>query len=163
MNRYKGFTLIELMVTIVVLAIIATIAIPNLANLIDSNRARSQVNTYRDMLTLARAEAINRGTLVRVSRLGDGQWAVGTAPTMSSCSSNGVIRCFPAPASGASVTVSNFPAGGLVFTSQGYVRGMGLNAPAPTVTVTFENQCQHNRIITVSPLGRIRSEKGACS
>jgi len=162
MRTVKGFTLVELMVTIAVLGIIAAIAVPSLATMVESSRASSQVNLYRDMLTLARAEAINRGAVVRVVQLADGSWVVGTGAALNSCAAAGAIRCFPAPNQGATLTTASIPAGGIAFTSQGYVRGLELTAAAPTLTIKFTDQCSYNRVISVSPIGRIRSEKGGC-
>ena len=64
MTRNSGFTLLELMVTLAVAAILATIAIPSFWNLIQSNRATTEANELVSALHLARSEAIKRGTRV---------------------------------------------------------------------------------------------------
>lgn len=55
------------MVTLAVLAIILSIAVPSFADLIRSNRAESQRATLVNSLNLARSEAIRRSALVRVN------------------------------------------------------------------------------------------------
>ena len=57
-NRTAGFTLIELMVTMVILALVATIAIPGFGRLIDNNRLVSGTNLLVSSIKLARSEAI---------------------------------------------------------------------------------------------------------
>lgn len=61
--RPNGLTLIELLVTLTVLAIVATIATPSLADIIRSNRVSSQTNEIVALLHLARNEAIRQNTL----------------------------------------------------------------------------------------------------
>lgn len=54
----RGFTLVELMVTIVVAAILTAIAVPNFRNLILSNRLTTTANEVVDALNIARMEAV---------------------------------------------------------------------------------------------------------
>ena len=55
-----GVTLIELMVTIAVLAVIVTLAVPSFAGIINSNRLATAANELGTSLQLARMEAIRR-------------------------------------------------------------------------------------------------------
>lgn len=61
-----GFTLVELMVTIVVLAILLAIGIPAFASLIASNRLTSATNELIASLQAARTEALRRNARVTV-------------------------------------------------------------------------------------------------
>ena len=54
-NKHKGFTLIELMVTIAVMAIIAMMAAPSFGNML--NRKRLEANTKELMLVLSQARS----------------------------------------------------------------------------------------------------------
>lgn len=56
--RERGVTLVELIVTIAVVAILATVAAPNLSRSIDSARAASTTNSLLGSLQLARSNAI---------------------------------------------------------------------------------------------------------
>lgn len=54
-----GFTLVELMITVAVLAIIAAMAMPSFANLVRSNRLNASANEMVAMLQTARTAAIS--------------------------------------------------------------------------------------------------------
>ena len=74
-NTQKAFTLIELMVTLSVLGVLLAIALPNLRDLIVSNRLSSQVNGFVGLLNYARSEAIvrNQPVLVCAKRTADNE------------------------------------------------------------------------------------------
>jgi type IV fimbrial biogenesis protein FimT len=65
-NKQTGFTLIELMITLVVAVVLLTISIPSFRTLMANNRATTQANALYSALNYARAEAIGRGTTVTV-------------------------------------------------------------------------------------------------
>lgn len=57
-----GFTLVELMVTVAVLAILVALAAPSFANIIERNRLTGAANEAVAALQVARMEAIRRGS-----------------------------------------------------------------------------------------------------
>lgn len=57
-KRGAGFSLVELMITLVVLAILAAVAFPNFQGVMRSNRVSTTTNELLASLSLARAEAI---------------------------------------------------------------------------------------------------------
>lgn len=61
-----GFTLIELMVTIAVAAILLTIGVPSLTSLYESSRAGSEIQKINDAFLFARNQAINYGSTVTI-------------------------------------------------------------------------------------------------
>ena len=60
-RHHRGFTLIELMVTMAVLGIILGIAAPNIQHFIVDNRTTTQTNDLIALLNLARSQAIQEG------------------------------------------------------------------------------------------------------
>lgn len=66
-----GFTLIELMVTIAIAAILLGVAIPNFTTAISSNRLSTQTNELATALNLARSEAVKRGVQISIRKLGN--------------------------------------------------------------------------------------------
>lgn len=62
----RGFTLIELMVTIAVLAIILGFAIPSFTDQIRNNRSLAYGEEFVTALNFARSEAIKRGGVVSI-------------------------------------------------------------------------------------------------
>lgn len=62
----KGFTLVEMMVTISVMAILTAIAIPSYQYTINSTRMRSEISTLLADLNFARSEAVKRGLTINI-------------------------------------------------------------------------------------------------
>jgi len=73
-----GFTIIELMITLVVAAILLTIAIPSFTYLTVSNRLTTTANELVNRLALARSDAIKRNALIRIATDGS-LWEVDPA------------------------------------------------------------------------------------
>ncbi|NQD91971.1 prepilin-type N-terminal cleavage/methylation domain-containing protein, partial [Pseudomonas sp. CrR25] len=66
MHLRNGFTLIELMVVIVIVAILASIGVPSFRTLIQNNNLTSQTNGLLGLLQLARSEAVTQRQQVTV-------------------------------------------------------------------------------------------------
>lgn len=144
MKYLSGFTLIELMVTIAVIAIIATMAAPSMANFINSSRVNSESRNFSMAMSEARSNAVltNKQTTIHIGKEDPQTSVAGTAITEFYWSPNskvtfasdeteivylpsGVIKGattdlefeFCAGESGSKVTFSN--QGGLKLISQG--------------------------------------------
>jgi type IV fimbrial biogenesis protein FimT len=65
-QRAKGFTLVEMIVTVTIAAILASIAIPSFTKMIERNRISTGTNEFLSALILARSEAVKRSSPVVV-------------------------------------------------------------------------------------------------
>lgn len=68
MNRQKGFTLIELMITVAVLAIVLSIAAPSFSNILLNNRINTTAHELQAAMQIARSEAVMRKSTVTLCR-----------------------------------------------------------------------------------------------
>ena len=66
LKRQRGFTLIELMMTLSVAAILTSVAVPSFSDMIKRNRVTTQQNDLLGDIMLARMEAIKRGRSVSI-------------------------------------------------------------------------------------------------
>jgi type IV fimbrial biogenesis protein FimT len=69
MRTHTGFTLIELMVTVAIAALLLTVAIPSFRSILQNSRLATQANEFVTATTLARSEASRRSVSVFVTAL----------------------------------------------------------------------------------------------
>jgi type IV fimbrial biogenesis protein FimT len=68
LRRFSGFTLVELMVTVSLAAILLTLAVPSYQNMVRENRLATRANDFLTALNLARSEAAKRGDRVTLCK-----------------------------------------------------------------------------------------------
>lgn len=71
-RRNGGFSLVEMMVTVAVIAILAAVATPSLVSVVNGNRLAAQSNEMVASLQIARSEAVRLNGQVSVCRSTDG-------------------------------------------------------------------------------------------
>jgi prepilin-type N-terminal cleavage/methylation domain-containing protein len=72
MKTVRAFTLVELMVTIAVLAILATLAAPNLSSILNNSKVKTSTGDIFNFLQQARTEAVRLGKTVTICGSSDG-------------------------------------------------------------------------------------------
>lgn len=77
-KRCRGFTLIELMVTVALIAILMTIAAPSFTTFQRNAELTSRINTLLASINAARSEAMKRGRDAVVIPLDGSSWNSGT-------------------------------------------------------------------------------------
>ncbi|MDH6330810.1 type IV fimbrial biogenesis protein FimT [Stenotrophomonas sp. 1278] len=173
LRRSNGFTLVELVVTIAVLAILVTTAFPAFQSLIRSNRVSAGHNELIGLVNLARSDAVrnNQGGGVCGSSNGtscDGNWSAGMlafsdASSNSATSGNGqfdtgetVLR-FTQVSPG---MVATGPQALIAFDARGRRRAAGDQA----ITLRPE-KCGKDPLmstVTINASGQASSSKGPC-
>ncbi len=96
--RSRGFTLLELMITIVVAAILVAIALPSFRDLIHRNQVSSASNALLASLSYARTEAITRGQIVSMC---PGSKASGCTSGSTIYDTGWIVYTYPAGAASA--------------------------------------------------------------
>jgi type IV fimbrial biogenesis protein FimT len=78
-ERSYGFTLVELLVTVTVVAVLLAMAWPSYQQFVADSRVTGQANEFLTALNLARSEAVKRNTTVTMCRSSDGASCGGTS------------------------------------------------------------------------------------
>ena len=95
MKKFYGFTLIELMIAISILAIILVVGVPSFRTSIQNNRLTTDANGLMSAIMIARNEAIKRGVDVQVrSASGNANWTTGWS-VVSDNNNDGVFSLTP--------------------------------------------------------------------
>ena len=75
--KYNGFTIIELLVTTAVIALVAAIAIPSFTEQIRNNRSITIANEFIDTVSFARAQAVSRPASISICASSDQETCTG--------------------------------------------------------------------------------------
>ena len=68
MRHQRGFTIAELMIVVIIAAVLAAIAAPNMSEFVKNNSRATRLNTMVTALNYARGQAVTRNTRVSLCR-----------------------------------------------------------------------------------------------
>lgn len=165
-SHFAGFTLIELMLTIVILAVLLAIAVPSFTNIAGKNRLKSAAERLSTEIDFARTQAIAQNRTARVHFATGASWCLGVDDQYDMSTSTSVCDCASSPAECTidgreqvvtasdfdqiEIASTTFPDTDFEFDS---TRGI-LENSADTGRLTFQNEDGKQVALRVNPLGR---------
>ena len=155
-QRTRGFTLIELMIAIVIVAILAAYALPSMNNLVLKHRVQDAASGIFASLFKARSEALRLADTVKVQPVSSTDWTTGwTITHLNSVTSatdvidkHQPVQKAVSGQQGMSITFSG--ASPIVYTATGRI-----SSSAPTFQISATNggySCTYK--VAVDPTGR---------
>ncbi|MEP9318215.1 GspH/FimT family pseudopilin [Pseudomonas sp. LABIM340] len=160
--RELGFTLVELLFTLAILAIALSIAAPSFSELLHNQRASTATQELRNALDFARESAAHRGQPISIAATG-GDWAAGWEVFADSGNSGVRAPQQPplaahGPLSGISIRTDSTSRRYLHFTPRGNAIQPNGSFHASTLTLCGAGRTSYH--IVFNKAGRIRTEAG---
>lgn len=169
----QGFTLVELMMTVAVLAIMLSLGVPAMGEFVKNSRLVTQTNDLIASFHLARTEAIKRGARVTLCKslagatcdaTADGRWGIGWITFVDPANVGTLdvgealidtraatpLNVAIAPQAG-DVSVQNY----VSYTAQGIVRDAAGAAQNGTFRICDDRGLSKGRGVVLSPTGRV--------
>ena len=164
MKKQHGFTLIELIVTVSVLAIVLAVGVPSFQNVVKNSRITGQTNDFLTAVNYARSEAVKNGETLILCASEDEEecdedevkktdWSVGVILLDSS---DTVIRKWDPIAANSTFTANS---GFLEYLGTGALSGSAVSF----VLEVYKCTDHQKRSLTISRQGHATVTKEGCS
>ncbi len=158
----KGFTLLELLVTLGIVAIFLSLAVPNVSFLLNKYRLHGAAHDLLNDVQLARSEAVKRGVRVTLNNH-DGNWDTGWSTFIDADEDGtfdtGETVLAERPAYTSNLTISgNSPVASMIsYISTGETRTASGGFQAGSVSFCASGFDQAKKLV-ISSIGRARLE-----
>lgn len=164
-EHIKGFTLLELMVTVAIAGILVGIAIPSFTSIIASTRLTTAANELITALNYARSEAIKRGVIVYVHQKNAtaGEWKGGWEVLIDSDNSNTynaadtLLRTYAALPSGYTLSTASLDYTGY------FPSGLGSRGTNVVFSLCNATNAATSRTISINVVGRTQVSTGTAT
>ncbi len=170
-----GFTMIELMMTLAIAAIVTVLAVPSFRYVTNANRIAAEINGLLGDLQFARAEAIKEGRTVTVCISSDqtnclinstawqNGWIVFSDPAGTGIPAAGAILRSQKTFSGTDTFLASNNLGSVTFNREGYAAG--IVAGQIIQLHDFNGTNAWTRCLSLNLVGQITTEKfgGPCT
>lgn len=141
-SNNHGFTLVELMITIALLAIVATIAVPNFTQFIRNNQVQAKADELGSFLQYARAQAVSKRKTYEVN-FSD----ISNKVTLKQQDQSGIERELTVTPATATLRFKGNSNNLLVYLPNGTVED------SANISVCFENEAANGYVIEVRASG----------
>lgn len=142
----KGFTLVELMVVIGIIAFITAIGVPTFSNVIADNRLTSTANSLVGALQIARSEAVTQHTVIKVCATNADKTGCGDSTNWSDGAlimrGTNLVKFVPSSNKGVTVT-----------SSRNDIEYQG-NGTTTAATISIKDTREETRSIKVNAIGQ---------
>ncbi|VAX07175.1 hypothetical protein MNBD_GAMMA26-1447 [hydrothermal vent metagenome] len=176
----SGFTLIELIVTIVIMGILIGIGVPSFQDMMNNSRASTHANNLVTAFNMARSEAVKRGQTIEVCSANAGGtacagagvgWGSGWLVWWDGKNDDAAGNCDASNTANSALAACEI------------IRAWSTGTGAPTTTTTVDSvsfgsrgemasssaeitldlcSSPYQRTLTINPIGHIRSNRGSC-
>jgi len=162
-TRNGGFTIVEIMATLAIAAVLIGLALPAYNGFVAQRRLTSEVNDFMVAVQYARSEATKQGGLVSVQAIdnsdGGNEWGKGYCVVVGNPGNcDNALRTFdPTGTTTLNADGALDGLGTLSFNSRGLLVGAG----AGTLDICDPNEPRGRRV-TMTTIGRVSSQEVNC-